>query len=241
MTEFWIVAARLSNRNPVPLSNQTVTRQTAWSSRYTGHRFSHSGAGHMHGRLLPHLLALAATAGQNVRVLDVGCGNGFVAGEFLRRGFRVVGIDLSRQGIEIARQTHPQGRFEVLAAGENLLEQLDESPFDIVLSTEVIEHLYSPWDYARGCFEALKPGGRFICSTPYHGYLKNFALSALNKWDTHANPLWDGGHIKFLSRRTFTRLLTETGFVNIQFRGAGRIPWLWMSMIMAGDKPLRSS
>jgi len=125
----------------------------------------------------------------------------------------------------------------VLAADGKLLEKLGEPPFDIVVSTEVVEHLYSPREYARGCFQALKPGGRFICTTPYHGYGKNLALSLLGKWDAHANPLWDGGHIKLWSRNTLTNLLTETGFRNIQFRGAGRIPYLWMTMIMSGDKP----
>ena len=36
-----------------------------------------------------------------------------------------------------------------------------------------------------------------------------------------------------------TRLLVETGFTNIQFRGAGRLPWLWMTMVMSGDKPAK--
>jgi 2-polyprenyl-6-hydroxyphenyl methylase/3-demethylubiquinone-9 3-methyltransferase len=190
----------------------------------------------MHGRFMPHVLALAGSLTAGTRVLDVGCGSGFTCGEFLRRGCRVIGIDLSIQGIEIARKTYPQGRFEVLAADDTLLDKLGERPFDLVVSTEVIEHLYSPRDYARGCFYAVKPGGRFICTTPYHGYLKNLVLAVLNKWDRHADPLWDGGHIKLWSRKSLTGLLTETGFSNVQFRGAGRLPFLWMTMVLAGDK-----
>ena len=101
----------------------------------------------------------------------------------------------------------------------------------------MVEHLYAPRPYARGCFHALRPGGRFICSTPYHGYAKNLTLAMLNKWDSHADPLWDGGHIKLWSRRTLKSLLEETGFVNLQFRGVGRVPGLWMTMLMAGERP----
>ena len=79
--------------------------------------------------------------------------------------------------------------------------------------------------------------GQLICSTPYHGYLKNLALSLVNKWDDHHNPLWDGGHIKFFSRDSLTRLLREAGLVNISFRGAGRLPYLWKSMVLAADRP----
>jgi 2-polyprenyl-3-methyl-5-hydroxy-6-metoxy-1,4-benzoquinol methylase len=68
-----------------------------------------------------------------------------------------VGIDLSRQGIEIARNAHPQGRFEVLPADEKMLDNLGEPPFDIVVSIEVVEHLYSPREYAQGCFGPSDP------------------------------------------------------------------------------------
>jgi hypothetical protein len=108
---------------------------------------------------------------------------------------------------------------------------------DAVVSTEVVEHLYAPRPYARRCFEAVRRGGRFVCTTPYHGYLKNLAISVCGKWDSHVNPWWDGGHIKLWSRRSLSRLLTETGFRNLQFAGVGRVSRLWMSMAVAGDRP----
>ena len=202
---------------------------------YKDYGFTHATASHMPGRFMPHVLAFAGALGAHVRVLDVGCGNGFTCGEFLKRGCRVVGVDLSRSGIEIARKTYHGGRFEVLAADGRLLEELSEPPFDIVISTEVVEHLYSPREYARGCFQALKPGGRFICTT----YLKNLVLFLWGHWDSHANPLWDGGHIGLWSRKTLTTLRTETGFQDIQFCGAGRLPFLWMTMILSADKPAK--
>ena len=121
---------------------------------------------------MPHIFTLAGELKTGTRVLDVGCGNGYTAGQFLERGCTVVGIDLSESGIGIARKAFPKGRFDVLPADENILLNLDEKPFDLVVSTEVVEHLYAPRPYVQGCFAALRPGGRFICTTPYHGYLK---------------------------------------------------------------------
>lgn len=204
---------------------------------YKDYGWKSAAPSHMHAHFIPHVFALTGEITDGMRVLDVGCGNGFTCGEFLKRGCHVVGLDLSEQGIAVARQTYPAGRFELLAADSKVLENLREAPFDFVISTEVVEHVYDPRSYARGCFTALKPGGRFICSTPYHGYLKNLVLALAGKWDAHANPLWDGGHIKLWSRRTLSQLLTESGFQNLRFHGAGRMPWLWMTMVMAGDKP----
>lgn len=206
------------------------------SVAYRDYGYHNVEADHSTAYLLPHIFDLAGTLGTEACVLDIGSGNGFIAGQFPEKGCTVVGVDLSERGITIARQTYPTGRFEVLSLDAKVLEHLGEAPFDLVISTEVVEHLYDPRSYAAGCFAALRTGGRLICSTPYHGYLKNLVLALAGKWDSHADPLWDGGHIKLWSHKTLSRLLNEDGFVNLQFRGAGRLLWMWKSMVMSGDK-----
>lgn len=64
------------------------------------------------------------------------------------------------------------------------------------------------------------------------------ARAAESLFSRHANPLWDVGLIKLWSRKTLTRLLAEAGFVNLRFRGVGRLPGFWMTMVVRGDKPL---
>ena len=75
-------------------------------------------------------------------------------------------------------------------------------------------------------------GGNLIVTMPYHGYLKNMALSLVNGWDKHFSPLWDMGHIKFWSRRTLCQLLEQNGFEVTGFYGVGRAPLFWKSMIV---------
>ena len=80
-------------------------------------------------------------------------------------------------------------------------------------------------------------GGRFILTTPYHGYLKNLSIALAGKADRHYSALWEGGHIKFWSRRTLAILLREAGFRNMAFTGAGRIPYLWRHMVFSAEAP----
>ncbi len=192
----------------------------------------------MLGRILPVIDAACRSLRPGASIIDLGCGNGALAGRLAERGFRVVGLDLSESGIAIAREACPHARFEVLSAEQDVLQRLACDPFDMAISTEVIEHLYAPRNFMQGAFASLKPGGTFLCTTPYHGYLKNLAISLAGRWDRHADPLWDGGHIKLFSRRTLTRLFQETGFTDIQFTGIGRLPLLWMTMALTGQKPL---
>ena len=87
----------------------------------------------------------------------------------------------------------------------------------------------------------LSPGGFLIVSTPYHGYAKNLALAVAGRWDRHHDVDRVGGHIKFWSQATLTRLLRDNGFEVLAFRGVGRVPYLWKSMVvttrMTGAKP----
>lgn len=175
-------------------------------------------------------------------ILDVGCGNGFTANYLAGKGYDVYGIDASRQGIAIANRTgggNP-GRFFVcdVTTGE-LPPELRKIPFRTVISMEVIEHLYSPRTFAafvRSILEA-NGGGRFILTTPYHGYLKNLSIALAGKADRHYSALWEGGHIKFWSRRTLAILLREAGFRNMAFTGTGRIPYLWRHMVFSAEAP----
>lgn len=166
-------------------------------------------------------------------ILDLGCGNGAIARVLLSKGYDVYGVDASTSGVSVANM-HAPGRFHVLdVASGQLPDALASIRFQKLISTEVIEHLYEPRALLRLAASALaSEGGELLISTPYHGYLKNLALALSNKMDAHFTALWDGGHIKFFSRKTLTVMLEEHGFSVRGFAGAGRIPWLWKSMLL---------
>lgn len=168
------------------------------------------------------------------RILDLGCGNGALARQLAKAGFETSGCDADRDGIELARQAG--GDFFVASVYDDP-RKLDGQNYDAVISTEVIEHLFSPHKLPEFAFPLIKPGGHLLVTTPYHGYLKNLALAALNKWDTHADPFWEGGHIKFFSRKTLEKLLAQSGFSITEFQGLGRFPYLWKSMLVVARKP----
>jgi 2-polyprenyl-3-methyl-5-hydroxy-6-metoxy-1,4-benzoquinol methylase len=164
------------------------------------------------------------------RILDLGCGNGALCGHLSSEGFEVTGCDPSEEGIALARRAYPHIPFYHLGAYDGPAPL--GTDFDVVVSTEVIEHLFLPRSLPRFASGVLRSNGHLILSTPYHGYLKNLLLSLSGRWDRHFSPLWDGGHIKFWSRTTLADLLSDEGFTVAAFAGAGRLPYLWKSMIL---------
>lgn len=188
-----------------------------------------------HGYILPKIIELLPKNHAGLKILDIGCGNGFTAFRLASLGFNVTGMDASEDGIRIAQEEYTWVRFEVASVYHNISSMANN--FDVVISSEVIEHLFLPRALVENANTALKPGGMLIITTPYHGYLKNFALSIFNKWDLHHTVDWEGGHIKFFSEKTLADLLNVSGFINISFHNVGRIPWLWKSMVCQCFKP----
>lgn len=171
------------------------------------------------------------------RILDLGCGNGALCSSLLNAGYDTVGVDFDRQGIETARANVPGAvfhRYGVQDDARGLLAEVE--PFDVVVSTEVIEHLYSPHLLPQFAADVLNADGYLVVSTPYHGYLKNLAIALAGAWDHHHTALWHGGHIKFWSRQTLATLLMQNGFEIVDFHGVGRLPYLWKSMVMVARK-----
>lgn len=168
------------------------------------------------------------------RVCDIGSGNGALVGALRDAGYETAGVEYDKHGVEIARNNYPGINFYQLGVEDDPSQVLatEEKVFDAVVSTEVVEHLFAPHLLPTFARKIVSNGGYLVISTPYHGYLKNLALSFFNKWDTHHTPLWHGGHIKFWSRKTLTQLLEKNGFLVIAFYGTGRLPWLWKSMII---------
>lgn len=204
--------------------------------------YSSSAAVHHHQYLAKPVLHLITSFAHSAdstlsitnrpKLLDLGCGNGSFSNFLAKQGFEVTGIEESASGIAQAQHAYPNCHFKQGSIYDLDLTDLSQA-FDIVLSAEVIEHLVFPRELVRVARQCLRPGGTLIITTPYHGYLKNLSLALTGKMDGHFTVLWDGGHIKFFSVDTLKKLVVSEGFTDPQFRFAGRLPYLWKSMICA--------
>lgn len=121
---------------------------------------------HTEAYLLPPLqqLITAALAPQQFasappRLLDLGCGNGALCRYLSAQGYAVEGIEPSPSGIASARQLCAHVPVHQATASPSELARLQLDPFDLVISTEVVEHCYSPREWAACAFQALRPDG----------------------------------------------------------------------------------
>ena len=126
----------------------------------SGYRYDQAGLNHSHGYLLPtvfRLLDELNLPADQRRLFELGCGNGSVAHALTQRGWDVTGVDPSVEGIAQAHRAYPNLKLYSGSAYDDLATQYGQFP--VVLSLEVVEHVYFPRQYAKTVFNLMHAGG----------------------------------------------------------------------------------
>ena len=156
-------------------------------------------------------------ASETLKVLELGCG----AGQFIRAIKKLCptcechGVDISKEALSIARNTHDDVLYEL--SEESRLPYADLS-FDTVFIFDVLEHVENPSAIVSEVHRILKPEGIFYAFVPCEGDLTSmwnfleFIHLKRNLTKKHA------GHINYFSRKTLLALFKELGFKVVRIR-----------------------
>jgi 2-polyprenyl-3-methyl-5-hydroxy-6-metoxy-1,4-benzoquinol methylase len=118
---------------------------------------------------------------QNINlVLDIGCGDAWIAKELLKKKGNVVSMDLAITNPLNAIKNYPSENHAAVVADGMYLPFIDNC-FDVIVASEVIEHLADPAAFIRHCTVKLKPGGKLILLTPYNEKLEFYICVHCNK------------------------------------------------------------
>ena len=118
--------------------------------------------------ILPHLLTLLGdVAGR--RVLDAGCGEGYLARILAEHGARVTGIDLAPRLVELARSRDADGAIDYRVADLSAPLPDEAGSFDAVASYLVLNDVEDYRAFAATVAQVLRPGGRAVVAlnNPY--------------------------------------------------------------------------
>jgi 2-polyprenyl-3-methyl-5-hydroxy-6-metoxy-1,4-benzoquinol methylase/uncharacterized protein YbaR (Trm112 family) len=118
-----------------------------------------------------HEFVLSKVADSADSILDIGCGNGWVARHFSKRNKNIVSFDISLDNIQRVLKENPSPNHYGVKGDVLALPFIEES-FDLVISAEVVEHVPNTALYIANIVTVLKKGGRAIISTPYNEKLQ---------------------------------------------------------------------
>jgi 2-polyprenyl-3-methyl-5-hydroxy-6-metoxy-1,4-benzoquinol methylase len=167
-------------------------------------------AQHYRHQLLQRLVRRELSANPNLRtVIDFGCGQGDLIQLLapIVGDRRLIGLELSRVGVEIASAKAPQASFHQVDLVANTPELRDlHGRGDLCICSEVIEHLDDPQMFLRHVRPYLAPGGLLVVTVP-SGPMNAFEKSI--------------GHRQHFTPETISRLVADCGLRVIRVERAG--------------------
>lgn len=115
------------------------------------------------------------------RILEIGCGLGYLTYSLNKEGYNTTGLDISKEAISNAKQNY--GDYYIWGD----LHEYSSShanEYDIIIFTEVIEHLHDITTFMQSLLKLLKPGGKIILTTPNKSFYPNEVI-----WATDLPPV----------------------------------------------------
>lgn len=159
------------------------------------------------------------SVGSNKRVLDVGCNDGYIGSKLLRNKNDVFGIDIAQRKVNIAKKRGIKSqRVDI----ENQDFPFAADSFDVVLLTDVIEHVFDTDALLSKIYRVLKKGGRLFITTPNVASLGRrimllFGINPFLEYSTHYIdyvPL-PVGHIRYYTHKDLQRQLIRNKFRDV--------------------------
>jgi SAM-dependent methyltransferase len=180
------------------------------------------------------LADLASEMGRRLMVVDIGCGDGMCTQVALKvcdatpnASVSVVGFDWSLAALDQARA---RGVPVARASADEAGLPLASSSMDVVIMSEIIEHLVDPDNALDEALRVLVPGGTLLLSTPNLAAWYNRVLLAVGVQPVFTEVSLRGiygrpgtevvGHLRVFTRRALLGLLKAIGFVDIRITGA---------------------
>lgn len=145
--------------------------------------------------------------GGSLSILDLGCGTGAMAFYLANNGHKVVGIDISKKAISIAKEStkHLQLKGEACFFCKDIKNFKTKQKFDLVICSEVLEHIKNDANVLKKIFRFLKKNSVLVISVPS----KN---APLHKWGLTKEFDRRVGHFRRYSTEEFKRKIENAGF-----------------------------
>ena len=162
-----------------------------------------------------HTMAIEAARASG-SVLDVGCGQGYVAQEFARKGCRVTGMD------QFVPDDSPQpGAVDFIQWNLDRKEfPVNVSQFDQIFLLDIIEHLKEPESFMDELrFAAACKRPEVIITTANIGFIVTRLMLLLGQFNYGRKGILDATHTRLFTFRSLRALLDQSGYKIVETRG----------------------
>jgi len=153
-------------------------------------------------------------------VLEIGCNVGnFV--QFVNKPCEYWGIEPYEEAANIAKN---QMNKVLVGFYDNIVNEIPNNYFDLVIANDVVEHLEQPWNFLQSIKKKLTVNASIVLSIPNVRYYWNLKELLFHKdWKYVDSGILDITHLRFFTEKSIFRLLNENGFEIEKMKGINTI------------------
>ena len=144
-------------------------------------------------------------------ILEIGCSNGNTGALAFSMGKcgRYTCVEMN----EVAAARAKEKVSEVLVGDVERLEfPWEEQSFDVLILSEVLEHLVDPWDLLQKLHKYLKPGALVFASSPNISHYKIILMLLKGRWDLTDVGVMDRTHLRWFTPDSFKEMFSTSGY-----------------------------
>ena len=153
------------------------------------------------------------------RILDLGCSHGQFGAMLRMQGHTVVGVDIEKLDGVAERLD----QFVEADLSEGLPPEVG-SDFDVIVGADVFEHMTEPAKLLSELGKVLAPRGVIMASVPNVAHWYPRLRIALGKFDYDRRGVFDAGHLRFFTRKSFARMAKGAG-MRVRRVGSAGLPF----------------
>lgn len=148
--------------------------------------------------------------GRDKRVLDVGCGSGYLGAEFRKRGCFVAGIEQDPGRSANARKLLDEVYAQDVQDPDKM--PFKEGSFDVIVFADILEHLCRPDEIVSQFRRFLKAGGFIVVSVPNICRIDMRLKMLFGRFEYDEGGIADKTHLRFFTKDSICRLLAGAGY-----------------------------
>ncbi|MFY9302553.1 MAG: glycosyltransferase [Atribacterales bacterium] len=164
----------------------------------------------------PEIQALIPSSAK--KILDIGCGTGEL-GKALkeRQDCEVTGVEIVPEVADKARENLDK---VIVGDIEEIIDDLPENYYDVVIFADVLEHLKNPWKILSQIKTRINAQSIVIISIPNVRHWSVIKDLLEGRWDYQEAGILDKTHLRFFTKKTILDMLDKTGFKATNLQGA---------------------
>ena len=150
----------------------------------------------------------------NSHCLDVGCSNGNLGNALhAEKNCTIDGIELNSSAAAIARSRNYGEVFEIDLNYKQATSALSikKKKYDVIVFSDVLEHLISPEQALVQLGKFLRPGGVFVISLPNVAFILNRLHLLFGNWEYKEYGILDRTHLRFYTIKSGCQMISSTG------------------------------